>query len=195
MRKLILAMCTTLDGIVTDELSWMQPDTDQSWDSFFEMLENVDLLILGNGMWKDYRDHWKKVLTNEIGFDKNEIRYARYARNTKHIVYSSTLQNTGWENASIECGDLIEFIHRIKSEPGKDIQIVGGAKFASSLINTGLVDMFRIMINPVILGKGKSLYSNLSTHYNLECFKVEHFNNGVVTLSYKQLDTEKATNR
>lgn len=60
MRKLILAMCTTLDGIVTDELSWMQPDTDQSWDSFFEMLENVDLLILGNGMWKDYRDHWKR---------------------------------------------------------------------------------------------------------------------------------------
>lgn len=178
-------MCTTLDGIVTDELSWMQPDTDQSWGSFFKMLENVDLLILGKGMWKDYRDHWKKVLSNEPGFDKNEIRYAHYASKTKHIVYSSTLQNTGWENSSIESGDLLEFIHRIKSENGKDIQIVGGAKFASSLINTGLVDMFRIMINPVILGKGKSLYSNLSIHYKLECIKAEHFNNGVVVLSYK----------
>lgn len=139
----------------------------------------------------------EKVLANESGFDNNEVKYARYARKTKHIVYSSTLQNAGWENASIESGDLIEFIHRIKSEPGKDIQIVGGAKFASSLINTGLVDVFRIMINPVILGKGKgkSLYSNLSTHFKLECFRVEHFNNGVVAISYRQLDAEKTMNR
>ena len=184
MRKLILSINTSLDGIVTDELSWMQPDSNQTWESLFEMLANVDLLLLGRGMWEGYRDYWKKVL-NETGFNKNEIKYAQYAENTKHIVFSATLKNPGWENTSIESGDLKQFIQRIKSEKGKDIQIVGGVEFASSIIDTGLVDEYRIMVNPIILGNSTSLYYKVSTQHKLECFKVEQIDNGVVILSFR----------
>lgn len=184
MRKLILSMHMSLDGIVTDELSWMLPDTDQLWDSLFEMLSGVDLLILGSGMWEGYRNYWTNAL-KETGFNKNEIRYARFANETKHIVFSSTLQETGWGNASIESGDTKKIIQRIKSDAGKDIQIVGGARFASTLINTGLVDEYRMMVNPLIYGKGKSLFYNLQTSHALTCFKVEPLHNGVVILSYR----------
>lgn len=181
-------MNTTLDGMVTDELSWMQPDTDQSWDSLFEMLTNVDLLLLGNGMWQGYRDYWKSAL-KETGFNKNEIKYARFANRTKHLVFSSTLKETGWANTTLVAGDLKQCIQQIKMENGKDIQIVGGAQFASKIINSGLVDEYRIMVNPVILGRGKSLYSNLVCQRTLECLKVERMDNGVVILWYKQLNS------
>lgn len=190
MRKIILSLNTSLDGIVTDELSWMQPDTDQTWDSFFEMLSDVDLLLLGGGMWPDYRNYWKKVLT-EAGFSKNEIKYARYAEKTTHIVFSSTLKQADWGNARIETGDTTQVIQRIKKEEGKDIQIVGGGTFATSMINLGFVDEYRIMVNPVIVGKGKSLYGNLLTHHALECINVAPMDNGVVILSYRPIDSKR----
>lgn len=181
-----MSMNTSIDGIVTDELSWMQPDTDQTWDSLFEMLSNVDLLLLGRGMWEDYRNYWTKAL-KEVGFTGNEIKYASYAARTRHIVFSSTLRESGWENAIIESGDLTQSIKRIKAEKGKDIQIVGGAKFATGMINTGLVDEYRIMMNPVILGKGQSLYSDILDRHSLTCVKTERMDNGVVILTYRKL--------
>jgi dihydrofolate reductase len=186
MRKIILCMNTSVDGIVSDELSWMKPDTDQSWNSFFNMLTEVDLLLLGSGMWQDYSNYWKKAV-QQTGFTANEIKYAQYAANTRHVIFSAVLPETGWANAVTERGELKPYMQQLKSESGKNIQIVGGGKFASSCINTGLVDEYRIMINPVLVGKGSSLYSNLVARHELECFKVETLDNGVIILSYRQL--------
>lgn len=179
-------MNTTLDGMASDELNWMKADTDQTWDSLFEMLSTVDLLLLGGGMWNDYRDYWSKAL-GKAGFTENETRYARFAEKTRHLVFSSTLHESRWKNAAIVTGDLKQIIQQIKSGNGKDIQVVGGVRFASSIINTRLVDEYRIMLNPVVLGKGKSLYSNLLSGLTLECFKVEPMDNGVVILWYRPL--------
>lgn len=179
-------MNTTIDGIVTDELSWMQPDTDQTWENFFKMMAHVDLLLLGGGMWTDYKNYWKRALS-ETGFTQNEIKYAQYAAKTKHIIFSSTLRDADWANATIESGDLKKFMKQIKSERGKDVQIVGGKAFASSVINTGLVDEYRIMMNPVMAGKGKSLYDNLIAQHKLKCVNAELMDNGVVILTYKSI--------
>ena len=116
-----------------------------------------------------------------------KIKYAQYANKTKHIVFSSKLLDAEWENTQIESGDLIQFIQRIKAENGRNIQIVGGVKLASSIINTGLVDEYRLMVNPIILGRGKSLYFNFLTQFSLELLKVETMDNGVAILSYRQL--------
>lgn len=179
-------MNTTLDGVISDELSWILPGTDEVWDSFFEMIADVDLLLLGSGMWPDYRDYWTRALIEE-GFSDHEVKYAQIAKATKHIIFSRNMKITGWENATIASGDLTSFIQQIKSEKGKSIQIVGGVKFASEMINTGLVDEYRITINPVILGRGKSLYKDLFIHQKLECFNAEHLDSGAVVLSYRKI--------
>lgn len=184
MRKIILSINTTLDGIVSDELSWMQPDTHQSWESLFAMLDHVDLLLLGGGMWLDYRNFWDKVL-QEPGFNEDEIKYAQYAHLTKHLIFSSTLCTSGWDHAAIVSGDLKQELLQLKSATGGDIQIVGGGRFATSVINTGLVDEYRMMINPVILGSGQSLYSNILSKHLLQCTQTEVMDNGVVVLTYK----------
>jgi dihydrofolate reductase len=194
MRKLILSMHTSLDGFVTgpnEDMSWMQPDDDEQWDDLFEMLSDVDLFLLGSGMWEEYKNYWKKAL-NESGFSPNEVKYAKFAEKTKHIVFSSTLKNAGWENTKIETDDVNETVGRIKAEPGKNIQIVGGAKFAASMIDSGLIDEYRILVNPIIVGKGKSFFHHLQSRHNLKYTNVKTLHNGVVILNYKQLDSENA---
>ena len=193
MRKLILSMKISIDGFATglnDDMSWLQKDGDQHWNDLFKMLENVDLFIMGGGMWNGYKDYWKSAL-KEKGFSKNEIKYAKLAERTQHLIFSSTLKNAGWENAAIESGDVKQVIKLIKKQPGKDIQIVGGPEFASSIIDSGLIDEYRLMINPVILGKGKSIFENLQFQHHLKRTKIKAFDNGVTVITYTQLDTKK----
>ena len=194
MRKLILSMHTSLDGFVTgpnNDMSWMQPDDDEQWADLFDMLSNVDLFLLGSGMWEEYRNYWKKALRDD-GFSPNEVKYAKFAEKTPHIVFSSTLKNPGWQNTSIKSESIYRAVSQIKAETGKDIQIVGGAKFAESMIDSGLVDEYRIMVNPVIVGKGKTFFRNLKCRHNLKRGGVKVLQNGVVIITYIQLDTTEA---
>lgn len=191
MRKLILSMQVSLDGFVEGvdgDMSWMQPDDDQLWDDLFNMLQQVDLFVLGSGMWEEYRDYWKKAL-GESGFSANEIKYARLAEKTRHIVFSGTLQEAGWENTTINSGSLVDEIKAIKQQPGKSIQIVGGAKLAASFIDSGLVDEYRILINPAIIAGGKSIFHGLNNRHLLELTDVKRLSKQLVLLTYNQLTT------
>ena len=186
MRKLILLMHVSLDGFVEGEngdMSWMRPDTDDQWNNLFTVLEEVDLFILGRGMWVDYRNYWKKVLA-EPGFSANEVKYAKLAENTRHIVFSRTLKDPQWENTTIMDGSVVEEVKNIKVQPGKNIQIVGGAKFAATLIDSGLVDEYHIMVNPAIIAKGKSSFHHLTNRHSLELTEVKKLSNGVAVLVY-----------
>jgi dihydrofolate reductase len=194
MRKLILKMHVSLDGFVAgpnNDMSWMQPDDEEEWDELFRAIENVDLFLLGGGMWEEYRDYWKKALTGD-GFSAGETRYARLAAQTPHIVFSSSIKDAGWQNATIETGDLEQIVGRLKTAPGKDIQIVGGAALAASLIDSGLVDEYQIWVEPAIVGQGKSFFHNLKTRHRLTQQTVNKLQNGVVIITYTQLDSADA---
>jgi dihydrofolate reductase len=190
MRKLILAMQVSLDGFVeapNGDMSWMQPDDNEQWDNMFAMLlKNVDLFLLGRGMWADYRDYWKKALVDS-NFSPNEVKFAKLAERTPHIVFSKTLKDAGWENTTINSGDVVDEVKKIKEQPGKDIYIVGGAKFAATLIDSGLVDEYQLAVSPVILTKGKSFFQQLANRRNIELISTKQLNMGVVILRYKQV--------
>lgn len=154
-------------------------------ETFFDMIESVDLLILGRGMWNDYCNYWQAALTNTGNFTQNEKDYARYAEKTRHIVFSNTLKDSGWQNAIIMGGSIRDEVLKLKDQPGKDIQIVGGAKLASTLINSDLVDEYRLEVNPVILHTGKSLFTGLLKNQILKLKSANHLKSGVVILTYK----------
>lgn len=194
MRKLILSMQMSLDGFAEGpkkDMSWMQPDNDEQWNYLFAMLKKVDLFVLGRGMWKEYRDYWTRAL-QQPGFTANEIKYAKLAAQTAHIVFSKTLTQSGWPNATIASGGLKKTIIKLKQQLGKDIQIVGGAKFAAALIDSGLVDEYRLCINPVIVAKGKSLFSKLVNRHRLQLKEVKEIPPGLVLVNYIRLDTVDA---
>ncbi len=192
MRKLILCMQVSLDGFVEGpdgDMSWMQPDNDEGWDDLFEMLKDVDLFLLGRVMWPEYRDYWQKAL-KEPGFSENEVKYAKLADKTPHIIFSQTITDPQWGNATINSGNVEEEVKRLKSQPGKNIQIVGGALLAASLLNSGLVDEYRLVVNPAIIAGGKSFFRQLTQRHGLELTDVKKLDGGLVVLQYKQLSTE-----
>lgn len=195
MRRVILSMHMSLDGFVAgpkNEMNWMQPDSDEEWDDMFAMWQNVDLVLVGRGMWKEYRDYWSKALT-EPGFPPNEVRYARLALHTKHLIFSDSLKKTGWTNATVCHDGLKKTIKRLKQEPGKDIIVFGGARFASSLIDSGLVDEYRLLIEPTILAKGKSIFKKHKNMHGLGIIELKKMQNGVAVARYVQIESTKAS--
>ena len=186
-------MQVSLDGYVEGpkgDMSWMQPDDDDAWEDLFGILSNtVDLFLLGRGMWAEYRDYWKKALAEPDKFSANELKYAKLAEKTQHIVFSKSLKNPGWENTAINNGDLAQEIQKLKAGKGKAIQIVGGANFAASLIDLGVVDEYRILVNPAIVGGGKSFFHQLKNCQSLQLTEVKRLGNGVVVMAYTHLST------
>ena len=188
MRKLILAMQISLDGFVVGEnndMHWIATDTPEIWDDLFEMLEDVDLFLLGRGMYAGYRDYWKKAL-QVTGFSENEVKYARLAETAPHLVFSSTLKDAQWENTRIINGDVVEEVRKIKEQPGRSIYVVGGARFASTMIEAGLVDEYRITVNPIIVGRGKSLFQNITQQRKLSLLDIRQMPGGVLVVRYRR---------
>ncbi|MCD9015417.1 dihydrofolate reductase family protein [Parachryseolinea silvisoli] len=187
MRKLILSMQISLDGFVVGEnndMHWIATDTPEIWDDLFDMLEDVDLFLLGRGMYAGYRDYWKKAL-GVTDFSENEVKYARLAATAPHIVFSSTLKDPQWENTRIMNGNVVEEVRKLKQQEGKSIQIVGGAQLASTLLEAGLVDEYKLTVNPIIVGKGKSLFQNITKQRELELLEIKQMPGGVVVLRYR----------
>lgn len=169
MRKVILKMEMSLDGYVegpNGQMDWFVTETNEQWDEIFSYLNNVDTVLAGRGMFAGYAEYWKSVLTNPDA-NPNHLKFARWAEKTPHIVFSKTVKQFDWENTTVNSGDLKEEIVKIKQQPGKDIIIWGGASFAAACIENGLIDELRFIINPVILGGGKSPFRNLHKQQKL----------------------------
>jgi dihydrofolate reductase len=187
MRKLILSMQISLDGFIEGphgDMSWIKTDDEEQWEDTFEMLQSVDLLILGRVMFSDYRDYWKNALNNPNA-SANDARYARYAADTPHIVFSSRMHNPDWSNTSVVRGNVIEEIKKLKAKPGKDIYVVGGARLAATVIEGGLVDEYRLTINPSIIANGKSFFQQQHSRRNLELISSKSVKAGRLIVRYK----------
>ena len=187
MRKLILAMQVSLDGFIEGpggDMSWFVHDDPEQWADLFGMWQSVDLFLLGRGMWADYRNYWKQALTSSTA-PSNELAYAKLAEKTKHIVFSRTLADPGWENTTIIKGPVAEEVRKLKQAPGKDIQVVGGARLAATILEAGLVDEYRLSIHPVILGEGKSFFRDQHARQSLRPGITKTLSSGVIIARYQ----------
>ena len=188
MRKLILAMQVSLDGFVegpNGDMSWRASDDPEEWADFFEMVAPVDLFLLGGNMYPDYRNYWLQCLDNPTGCTSDELAFAMLANKSEHIVFSSTLQEAGWANTTIFSGDVAKEIERLKTLPGGDIHLVGGAHLAATVVEAELVDEYWLNIAPVIVGSGKSFFRQQSDCHGLELISTKVLRSGVVIVRYK----------
>jgi dihydrofolate reductase len=186
MRKIILAMSVSLDGFIegpNHDMTWMRTDSPEDWNDLFEMLDSVDLLLLGGGMFAEYRDYWKNTLTNPTA-SAGELNYAHWAEKHKHIVFSKTMKDPQWENTNVNGGNVIEEVKKIKAQAGKNIYAVGGAKFASSVLDAGLVDELRLVINPWVLGEGKSLFIGNRNRHKLKLVDTKTMTGDTILVRY-----------
>jgi dihydrofolate reductase len=101
------------------------------------------------------------------------------------LVVSRTLDRADWANTRILTGDVAGELTRLKQQPGKDIAIFGSSDLVVSLLGMGLVDELRIMVHPVVLGAGKSLFRTATERINLELVEARPFRSGNVLLTYR----------
>jgi dihydrofolate reductase len=184
MRKIIADLQMSVDGFIegpNGELDWAMAEDEETWRDLFEMLTQVDTFILGRVMYPAYEQYWLALLTNPTG-SKNEIAYARHADKTPHIVLSKTLDKVAWKVTRIVRD--VEKIRKMKQQPGKDMLVVGGATLVSSLMNLGLIDELRLMVNPLILGGGKTLFKDVKERHALKLVQAKPLKSGKVGLTY-----------
>ena len=189
MRKIIAALITSLDGLIegpNGELDWVD-----SWEDPFDLLPQIDTCILGGGMYPGYEQYWGAILANPGSIlpftgkvaTKGEVDYARFAARTPHIVVSRTMNEVGWKNTRIVRD--VEDLRALKEQPGRDMHAVGGATLVSSLMNAGLIDELRIVVQPIVLGRGKALFKNVKERHALTLLDFKQLQSGMVRLMYR----------
>jgi dihydrofolate reductase len=189
VRKIIAALQMSLDGFIEGpdgELDWID-----SWEDPFDLLPQIDTCVLGRKMYPGYEQYWGAIRANPAGVlpitgrvaTKGEVEYAQFAARTPHIVLSRTLREVAWKNTRII--QDAEELRAMKERPGKDMHAVGGATLVSSLINVRLVDELRLVIQPIILGRGKPLFNDIRQRHTLTLLETKPLTSGMVRLSYK----------
>lgn len=180
MRKLILKMSMSLDGFVSGpngEADWMlrsQGEDSAAW--VLETLWQAGLHAMGSRSYHVMANYWP-TSTDPTAAPMNDIPKVVFTRQKSFDL--------GWGPARIANGDLAEEMQRLKQEPGKDILAHGGAGFARSLVQLGLVDEYRLLIHPVAIGSGLPLFSDLRQPMDLELVSTSLFRAGVAAHVYR----------
>jgi len=201
MRKLKLEVQMSIDGFIADNngsTDWMiwNWGPDWNWDTKLQqyhtaLTKSVDCILLSRQMAQEgFIAHWANAAENP---EDERFEFAKHITDTHKIVFTHTIDKSnaipgGWDNTDVLEENFIEAIHKLKKLPGKDIIVYGGATFVSSLIKERLIDEFHLIINPVAIGKGLSIFSELNISQNLNMSKATQFDCGIVVLHYKLAD-------
>jgi len=182
MRKIFAFIMTTLDGYYegpNQEFDfWV---VDEEFEEFsVEQLDEVDALLFGRVTYEGMAAYWPTPAA-----ERDDPSVAAKMNGLSKIVVSRTLEKAEWTNTRLIKDDITQELRALKEQPGKDIAILGSSDLTVSLLELGLVDEVRIMVNPVVLGAGKSVFRTAGERISLKLLKSRPFDSGNVLLYYQ----------
>jgi len=181
MRKLILFNMVTLDGFFegpNHEIDWHNVDEEFN-DFAIEQINRVDVLLFGRMTYEGMASYWP----TPAAISDDPI-VAKKMNTMPKIVFSKTLEKVEWQNTRLIKENIAEEISKLKQQPGKDLIIFGSADLAATFIQHGLMDEYRIMVNPVVLGNGQPLFKGIKDQLKLKLLETRVFRSGNVLLYY-----------
>ena len=182
MRRLIIFNQLSLDGFFADangDMSWAHKH-DAEWNAFAgENASGNGELLFGRVTYQMMESFWPTPAAAEM----NAAVAAGMNRMPK-IVFSRSLDKVSWNNTRLFKGNLVEEVARLKKEPGGDLVIMGSGSLCGPLVGAGLVDELQLAVNPVVLGKGRSLFTGADKPVTFKLNKTRRFENGNVFLVY-----------
>lgn len=209
MRKVILKMSISIDGFVggpKGEIDWLFRSMDDEATAWtVEALWQAGAHIMGSRTFRDMAAYWPtstepfaapmnqipKIVFSTRGWPADghgsttrALEDARAQAPRGHDGAGAGLES--WSTARVALGDLTAEIGRLKEEPGKDVLAHGGASFAQSLVQRGLVDEYRLLVHPVALGRGLPLFSRLPAPLDLDLVEARPFRGGAVGKTYRK---------
>lgn len=192
MRKLILKLSLSIDGFCAGpngEVEWVFPTLDpgaQAW--IVETLRRAGAHLMGARTFADMVAHWP-TSTEPYAAPMNEIPKVVFSRSLDPASLPATQGLSPhahtWAEARVASGDLVEEIARLKAEPGRDLLAHGGAAFARALIAHNLVDEYRLLFHPVVLGRGLAVFDALAAPRKMRLVDVTEFEAGAVAKVYR----------
>jgi dihydrofolate reductase len=192
MRKVIASTFVTLDGLMVgpnEEMDWVLDNLDGEMENdIADQLKSVDAILLGRVTYQIMANYWPTAtagtsVPRSQGVEDPII--TDRMNNLPKIVFSKTLQKVEWNNSRLVKENIADEVSKMKQQPGKDLVLFAGADIASTFIQLDLIDEYRIIVNPVVLGSGKPLFKDINNRLNLKLLKTKTFSCGNVILYYQ----------
>jgi dihydrofolate reductase len=178
MRSLVLQMSMSLDGYVASDRTHpgtAVPEDDELVRWKVNRVAAAGPHLMGRVTYQEMAGHWPT----------STARYAAPMNDIPKVVFSNTLTDAHWPDTRIARGDLAMEIAAIKQEPGPDVMAHGGAGFAAALAGHGLIDEYCLVVQPLVLGCGRSLFADLLAALPLTLVEAKSFERGVVAYRYR----------
>lgn len=183
MRNLIYAINTTLDGCCDHTKFYPSEDT---MEYFTHLTQDTDTFIYGRKTYELMVPYWSDVAKNPAEDRKEDVEFAQAFDSVKKIVvFSRSLKIPEDKKTSIFSTGLRDEILKLKQEQGKNI-LTGGVTIPAQLAELGLIDEYRFVVHPIIIGEGRRLFENINLQAKLQLKLVEStvFKSGSVVLRY-----------
>jgi dihydrofolate reductase len=195
MRNVILAMMVSADGMTArsdGDLSWFL--TDEAFEAeMLGLLRSVDAMLFGRVSYELLAGYWPTAGTQSSGeapggftTKEREIEFARLMNSIPKVVFSRTLGRAEWGPATLIRGNIAGEMAAMKKQPGRDLVLFAGANLASQFMNLDLVDEYRLLVHPIVLGTGIPLFKDVAAERALRLAEARTFPSGVVVLRYER---------
>ena len=197
-RRIVMFNQVSADGFFSDPeggLDWVVSDPDIHARAI-EGMPSTDTILFGRKTYEQFASFWPGALKNldaagPHGANKRDPAFAAMAHwlnDTKKLVFSRSLRKASWNNSEIWSEIDAKRLAKLKREPGKDMLIFGSGSLVSQLTEHGLIDEYRFVVCPLLLGEGQPLLGEMPKRVSLKLLEAKPFASGNVMLTYQRAD-------
>ena len=185
MRRLSVFNHVSIDGFFVDAnggMSWAKAGSnDAEWNKFVaENAGGESMLLFGRVTYEMMASFWPTPMAAEM---MPEV--AERMNNLPKLVFSRTLNKASWNNTKLMKGDLASEVRKMKKESGPDMVILGSGSIVAQLAQEGLIDEYQVVVNPLALGTGRTMFEGVKEKLGLKLTRTRAFGNGNVFLCYE----------
>ncbi|GAB3835793.1 dihydrofolate reductase family protein [Dactylosporangium cerinum] len=178
MRRVIVSTYVTLDGRVEELQDWTIPyNSDAAVAYHSDLLKDADGLLLGRSTYEIFAAIWPPRA--------GELAYVDKINSMAKHVASRTLAAVGWQNSHLIEGDVAEGVDKLKRQPGQNLVVYGCRDLMQTLQQHDLIDEYRFLVHPVLLGKGRTLLPDGAPAVRLDLVDNTVIAPGVTVLTYQ----------
>jgi len=182
MRKIVAGLFISLDGVIEAPDQWHFPYfNDEMGEAVGSQMAASDTMLLGRVTYQEFAGYWPH--------QGSDVEGADFMNNTPKLVVSTTLDTVEWQNSTLIKGNVVEELTKLKQQPGRNIAITGSATLVRSLLRDGLLDELRLLVHPLVVGRGKRLFEDGSDQTALKLVDAQTFSTGVLYLTYQPAGT------
>jgi len=176
--RLVATEYVSLDGVFEEPGHWSGPMFNEEAGQFkWAELQASDALLLGRRTYEGFSAAWPKMQgTGDFGVKMNTM--------PKYVV-SSTLHKADWPGSKLIKGNVPDEIRKLKQQPGKDLLLSGSAQLFNALMRENLIDLYRLMLHPIVLGTGARLFTDDAARTRMDLKEIKRFATGIVVLEFE----------